>query len=81
MLNNKDVVAFRALVGPDNLNFLLFSTELGVIAKPGDVIAGRTLRTVGRNVLADYASMNDDGRVVFLGTFTDGSQAIILATP
>jgi hypothetical protein len=83
MINNRDVVAFRALVGPDNVNFLLFSTELGVIAKPGDVdiIKGKTLKTVGRPMIAGYVGLNDDGRVVFQATFTDGSQAIVLATP
>jgi len=81
VINNRDAVAFRALVGPDNANFLLFSTELGVIAKPGDIIKGKTLQTVGRPVMAGYMGLNDDGRVVFQATFTDGSQAIVLATP
>jgi hypothetical protein len=81
VINNSDVIAFRALASPDNVNFLLYSTELGVIAKPGDVIEGKILQTVGRQVIADYVSMNDEGQVAFLGTFTDGSQAIILATP
>jgi hypothetical protein len=83
VINNRDVVAFRALVGPENVNFLLFSTELGVIAKPGDgdIIKGKTLKTVGRPVIAGYVGLNDDGRVVFQATFTDGSQAIVLAAP
>jgi hypothetical protein len=83
VINNRDVVAFRGLVGPDNVNFLLFSTELGVIAKPGDddIITSKTLQTVGRPVIAGYMGLNDDGCVVFEATFTDGSQAIVLATP
>lgn len=81
VIDNRDVIAVRALVAPGNADFLLFSTRLGVIAKPGDMIEGRILKTVGRPVLASYAGLNDEGKVVFLGEFTDGSQAIILATP
>ena len=80
-VNNNGAIAFRALVAPNNNTFLLYSTQLGLIAKPGDVIDSKVLQSVGRPVLASYFSVNNEGEVVFLGTFTDGSQEIILATP
>lgn len=79
VINNRGVIVFRALT--DSAGFLLFSTELGLIAKPGDVIGGKTVQTVGRQSMGGYVSMNNEGRVVFLAMFTDGSQAIVLATP
>jgi hypothetical protein len=84
-INNRDVIVCRALVAPEK--FLLFavrpgvSPQLSVIAKPGDMIDGKTLFSVGRSTIAGYVGINDAGLVVFLGTFTDGSQAIVLATP
>jgi hypothetical protein len=76
-INDKGAIAFVPRIGPNTASFLLYSTELGVVAKPGDVIGGLTLASV------DYhrISLNYKGEVAFLGTFTDGSQAIILASP
>ncbi|HEV8042302.1 MAG TPA: hypothetical protein VGP62_25725 [Bryobacteraceae bacterium] len=45
------------------------------------LLRAKTLKTVGRPVVAGYIGLNDDGGVVFQATFTDGSQAVVLHTP
>lgn len=81
LINNRDAIVFRGLIEPEKVNFLLYSSELGVIAKPGDMIGGHIVASIGRPTRASYAGMNDEGQVVFLATFADGSEAIVLARP
>jgi hypothetical protein len=50
-------------------------TQSSLVAKPGDVIGGKTLFFPSSN------RINDAGAIAFAGTFSDGSQAIILAQP
>ena len=79
LINNRDAIVFRGLIDPEKVNFLLYSSELGVIAKPGDMIGGHIVASAGRPVRASYAGMNDEGLVVFLAVFADGSEAIVQA--
>jgi hypothetical protein len=71
-INNRGTVAFFGGFSGGSGIF----TQSSLVAKTGDVIGGQTLTGFGG---CECAHINDAGDIVFGGTFSDGSQAIILA--
>lgn len=81
-INDSGSIVFGAGManGQGGYNTVIFTgpdPTINRLVGAGDVIAGKTLQ----QVLFGREGFNNRGQLAFYGRFTDGSQAIILATP
>jgi len=81
-INNQGEVAYSGFtygygVGPYMGGWGLF-TQYGPVILSGDTIAGKTVQTISADGAARF--LNNNGDIVTEVTFTDGTEAIVLAT-
>jgi hypothetical protein len=76
-LTNLGTVVFNASYSGGSGIF----TQNGLVVKTGNVIDGLTLTGFDANLANNVASINDNGEIAFFASFSDGTKAIVMATP